>query len=449
MPPCASRFLMVIAFSASVLIPESSSGLEYAASVGYSGEYSDNASRTSEEESDFVHRPGFDFSGSHSGPSVDLGFGYSAHRRMYDSDTFRDETVLEGGADVAWNVVPGRLVVFAANHRQETEIRRSGEAVPSNLQEASDSQAGLNLIIDSFSNHYLTLGYLYSETHFARAGSNSGRHNASAAYSIPVSVTDVLSLIGSATRVNFDDPAAPDYESRSGSVQYQRQTTRTSASLRLGYQEVDRELRRDTVDGYTGAFAWTRQLSPTSSFGVSYSQDLRDNSLEFGRRLVGEEADIIDEPGFVGDTDISEVYTEKRAGAHYGTLIGANSLVVSVNAARRRYDDVERDTDYRSLSVDVGRAIRPTLNARLALSYRQNEFEEFDELGEFDETAQKDDEVRASLQFSWQRTPRLSLGWGLAYFTRDRDREELGQRDVDDWYATVSVDYLVFATAFR
>jgi hypothetical protein len=435
--PALMSHIIPLVVAAAALIPLSSAALEYSASVGYLGEYRDNANRTvgSDEESDIIHRPRFAFAGDHVGPRFEAGFNYRAQQRIYQDDTFDDETILEGGADFAWNVVPDRLIVFAANQRQETEVRRSEEAVPTNLQEADESRAGVNLILDSISNHALTLGYQYAQVNLDETRNDSSRQTVTANYAIPFSETDVLSLLGDFSKVDFDDDPIPDYESRSGSLQYARLTIRSSLTISAGYQSVDRDLDRDTVDGYIGSIDFTRELSAVTSVGISLSQNFRDNSLEFGRRLIVNEPDPIDDGGFIGDTDIGEVYKEKRGAAFLSTRIGANAVSLTVDAARQEYQDVDRDADAIGAAVDVIRSIRPNLDGYLGVGYRQHDFA----------TVQgKDDEVQGHLGLKWQRTPRLALGFSLNYFTRQRD---VAERDVDDWSAQFSIDYLILGSA--
>lgn len=444
------RLLAPLSLVGLAIVPQASLAFEYSATIGYEGEYQNNAARAAEgsEEEDFIHRPRFEFVGNHVGGAFELGLQYRAYRRMYQDDTFDGETVLEGSGDVTWNAVPGRLIFTAGNRRQETRIRVADEDVPTNLQETDESRAGVDLILDSFSNHQFILGYQYSEIHLAETENDSGRHSGTATYAIPLSATDTVSLVGTVSKVEFDRATAEDYETRTGALQYSRTTVNSTVDLSAGYQTVDRDFSPDEVDGFVGSISFTRQLSLATTIGASYSQDFRDNSLGYGA-LLPVDLDDFGGPNPIGDTDVSQVYKEKRGAVFLNTRVGVNAINVSAFAARRDYQDDDatvgaraEDTETYGALFNVSRAIRENLHAGLGLGYSRHDFP-----GQDDVAADDDDEFWGHANLSWQRSPRLTMGLEFRYFARARD--ESTQGDVDDWSAAISIDYLLMGTAQR
>lgn len=411
--------------------------LDYAVRAGYRGEYTNNVRQSSvDEESDVIHRPQIDLALLHDSPELALGMDYQIQRRIYQDEAFDDETLLQGSANALWAVLPRRLELYGTHQRSETRIRTRDEATPTNLQESEESAAGATLILPSFSNHALRLGYEYSATGFEQTRNDSKRQKANATYVMPFSSTDTLSLSGLFERVNFDEPFAPDYDSATGSFAYERDTVQMSTRLSIGYQSIDRELDRDTVEGIVGEVSLLRRFPGGSAIGVMYSQDFRDNSINQATFLFDNAGDANAADGFVGDTDINEVYEEKRLALTYDTPFGVNSLGIVLEGTRQEYEEAnERDVETWGARVQIGRSIRSTLDGHLSAEYRYSEYPL---------SREENEEAQADIGLAWRWSPRLNVGLDIYYLWRVQRRTI--ESEVEDWGAGITLSYLLFGS---
>ncbi len=431
----ANHALTLAAFSAApVLVSTPAFGLEYAGTVSYSGEYSSNPERAGgDAESDIIHRPGFTVDASHLGARTELDLGYRLHRRIYQDDTFDDESVAEGSASGRWHVLPERLSLFVSNVTRESEISNRAQRVPDNLQTTSHSSAGATLRADVISNHYATVTYEYVDVRAEETEIDSIRHQLQAGYVMPLSPISTLQLLANGTDTNFDEPAAPDYRSGTGSLRYDRQGARTQWGFNVGYTTVDREAGRETVDGVVGGMDITRQISAQTSVGLSYSLDYRDNSLDFsGRGFDSISGDVV-----VGDTDISEVYEQQTLSLTYDTQLGANRFALNGTATRQDYEDVPEDEDRLGASLAITRALRPNLEGSVNLYFRRTE--NTDEEREYDEYG-------ASIGAAWNISRRLEIGAMGGYM--DRSDEGTVDDSVEEWSVLLRLSYVLFGNVY-
>ncbi|MFW6093129.1 MAG: outer membrane beta-barrel protein [Pseudomonadota bacterium] len=417
------------------LLPASAAAFEYAITADYQAEYTSNARRADDDgSSDVIHRPGVTATANHAGRTTQLDLRYRLHRRVYQDDSFDSDGITEGFARLSWDAVPGRVRFFASNQRREGTIRTEDEAVPDNLQVSSTTSAGAELTAQSISNHLATVSYTYSDVRARKTNSDSERSTVQGSYVVPLSPSNTLRLTGTGTDVDFDNPLAPDYQSATGTVAYERAAARTTSSVSVGYTTMDRELSRDTVDGYVGNVRITREIGGQSSIAVAYSRDFRDNSLDTwdGRPVF--EDDVI-----VGDTDTNEVYRQQSVTLTYTTAFGANQFNASVAATEQSYEtDLPRgDSDRFGLNAGVSRELRPDLGGYFDIGYNRYEYSE---------GSRDDDAYTATVGLEWDATRRLDLGSRVRYYRRDVQQ---GAAEREEWGVFLSVNYFLFGNTPR
>lgn len=429
--PVAAALLVLL------VLPPPVAALDYSLVADYDVEYTSNARRVAGEgESDMIHRPGLSAAATHAEGRATIDLRYSIYRRIYQDDSFDSDTPAQGSARLSWDAIPERLSFFVEDRRRESEIRTEGQSIPSNLQQTSETAAGALLRADFFSSHYATLTYRFADNDADRTSTDSERHNVQAAYVIPIGPTDTLQLRGAGTDTDFDDPMAPDYQSVTASVAYNRRGPESSVSGHVGYTSIDRELGRDQVEGMVGGLSLTRRLSARSSLRFSYTLDYQDNSLaswrpdEFLDAVGGE--DLIGEDVIVDDTDLAEVYRVHFASLGLVTRLGVNRFMVTGTGSKQDYESpVGRDAERFGVLLRAVRPLRPRVTGSVDLQYHRDDFQQ----------GGNNDEYRAGLALNWDATPRLSLGSYVSYF--DRQASGDGGATVDGWTVGLRVAYFL------
>lgn len=404
--------------------------VEYNVSVGYSGEYTDNARRAADDEvSDVIHRPHVSTAIQHLAPRLELGADYRIQRRIYQDDTFENQNIAEGSGRVYWEVLPRHLTVFATDQRREREIRTAEQGTPDNLQETERSSAGATLSGNLIANQTASITYEHIAIDADQTNTDSQRDQITASYVVPRSSVEYFELSASRTDTDFDNPLAPDYQSVTGSGAWNRTTSRTHIRLRAGYTEVDREMQRKDVGSVVGGLEVSRTLSDQSVIELGYARNVADNSLNANARFIDLEGDV-----FVGDTDLNEVYTRDDLALTYTTSIGTSALDLVLFGAEDDYDDVDRDATRYGAHARISRKIRPGLRTNALVRYQRYRFEFGD---------QNQNQYQASIGFDWQVTRRLTLAMSGIYFAR---RIDASDADVDEWRGALQIDYLLLGT---
>lgn len=405
-------------------------GIDYAFSAGYRGEYTSNAARSAaNERSDWIHRPYVTGQASHEGDRTNLNLDYRLTRRSYRDDTFDDDTIGEGSADLTVDVIRDRLSVFAANRRRETEILTLEQRVPGNLQESDVTSTGAALHLDSLSNHYLDLSYRYSIADTSETTTDSERQSATAAYVMPFSSRNVVELVATGSDVDFDDPLASDYQSTTGLLQYSRQTSRFSAVLRGGYSSIDRDGDEDEIESGVGSASFVWSVSSSSNLGLHFERELRDNQL-----IVENEINDLDETG-TGNTDVNDIYDYRSVALRSDTELAGNTISAEIRGSSQDYEVVGRDQDILGASFSLFRQVNSRLASELDFRYRRFDFLEIN---------QEHDEFNVGVRLIWSPTPRLNVSTGLHYFTRIADTR-FGENTSEEWSGSLGVDYVLFS----
>ena len=407
---------------------QAAEALEYALFAGYEGQYTSNASRVPEDESeeeDVIHRPSAALMASHETDRLSFTGDYQVIRRIYEDDNFETENVVEGSAEVQWSMVPDRFSVFARNQRRETKVDVAEEQVPDNLQITKRTSAGSTLRLDSIANHFMSFTYEYSETGTSDSDVDSDRQSVSAAYTIPISGIDQLEIAGVRTEVEFDSDLIPEYEATTGTIQFSRQTSRNNALFRLGYSSFDRDLSRDTADGIVGAFQYSREMSDQTTLAISYTQDFQDSALDAAPGFIDADSE------FIGDTDIAEVYERQELAFNFGTTLARNRFDFALIATSQDYEDVERDTERVGGRIEIGRQLSRSLSGSLDGAYWQYDFED---------RGREDDEYQIGINIDWEATRRFDVSFGVAYFERSFGSQLAKTKE---WSASIAVDVLL------
>ncbi|NBC23823.1 MAG: hypothetical protein GVY21_10145 [Gammaproteobacteria bacterium] len=417
-----------------VCAPALAAALDADLSVDYTGEYSTNTALTATDEIDeWVHLPGADLSLNQSGAALELDAAYRFERRIYEKDLFDNESAVRGTSEAIWHALPERLDFRVRNTRAESTIRARQPNTEVNRQTVSVTEGGPTLRLRPQTNAELQLEYLYTDIAVEETETDSERQTGAVRYIVDLSATRTVTLEGTWTDVDFDNPLAPDLEATIGMVMLDQAGRNISYTVGAGYNRTKRELGRDTVDGaiFDGSIEWNAR--PATSFELTASREIRDqsSSLLTGGGGFGDE---IDE-----DTDINEVFVETRGMITWNQRLGANELSISALGSQEDYEDVTRDSERVAGRLSLTRALNPRTELSASIEVGTREFTDEDD--EFDE-------IRGDLELRRRMSRRFSLAVGARY--EERQSDGIADTSYDEWVGRIVLRYsLLGATGPR
>ncbi|MEZ5561165.1 MAG: hypothetical protein R3E86_21805 [Pseudomonadales bacterium] len=399
--------------------------LELDVAVANDSEYSTNIRRTSDDEiSEWRHEPGVDIAAVHEGERYTLNGAYSVFRRIHQKSEFDDDTVSVGSSGFEWRAIPDALVFDIQDSRTETVIDSQLPDDFNNRQVVGRTSAGARATVPSIGAHTIELSYRVEHLAADTSETDSDRTMASAAYNVPLTQTSTLSLSGTRSTVDFDDPLAPDYKSWSGRLAYSATRRQSSLTAGIGYTTNDRELSRDTASGVTGDIDLTYAFSEITTGSIGYSHQFQDNTNNpfgglgaFGGQ-VGEQT-----------SGLSELFIEDSAYANISTEFSGTTVSIGLDASRSDYEDIPRDEKRASVTLDLSREVRPGLTVAFYSALSRVEFVDADD---------QYDELRTGIRTAFDVTRKLSAHLDVEYQKRKQDVAPI---DYDVWGFTVGLRY--------
>jgi hypothetical protein len=406
-------------------IAPSAHALEADLALSNTAEYTTNTARTETDEvEEWVNTPGVELSLTQEGAALDLDSQYRLQRRMYERDLFDDETVLTGQTELLWRALPERLDFTVRNVRTESTERARVPNVEDNRQTVSTTEAGPTLRLRPQSNAELQISYLYSDLRAEETDTDSHRHTGTAQYVVELSPIRTLTLAASNTRVQFDNPVAPDLDVRLGEVTFDHRGNRLEYTLTGGYNETRRNQDRDTVDGAVGELSVRWNATSETSLQLAASRRIVDHASRLTTGIL-DFGDSVDE-----DTDLNEVFTETMGRVALASRLGNNDVVLALSAGEEDYEDALRDSERQAVSATLGRDLTPRTSLRAVVEFGRRKFTDEDD---------EYDEIRGTLELTRQMTRRFEVVLGVHYDERDPRGD--GGFAYDEWVGRLQLRY--------
>jgi hypothetical protein len=232
--------------------------------------------------------------------------------------------------------------------------------------------------------------------------------------------------------VDFDNVTSPDLDYRIGQLTWLHTGVDTRLSLTGGYNETERTLGREDVNGpiFDAVFNW--QFRPTTGLEIAASQTIDDQLPQL--RTGG----VFDDQDFLLNSDLTEVFTGRSARASVTQQLGPRTrLRVSAYYDEEDYEDVLRDTESTAIDGVLTRRLPRQMELSLRMRYVHQDY--------IDENDQSDT-FRSDLDLAWQASRRLRIGIGLGYESRQSDNNLFSQ-DYDAWIARARITYSAIPTS--
>ena len=421
---CLNSILVAILM---VCLTGSVQAIEVGLTIVEESEYTTNSGRTeSDEVEEWIHSPGANLQANHEGPTLNLDVDYSFNRNIYQADLYDDENEATGSANLVWNALPERLDFSVHHTRTQSAIQSIGATTPDNRQETMNTTAGPLLRFNPRGQDEIQFEYLWGDRSSEDTNTDAITHDMTARYQLAMSPSNSLSFEAIVNQVQYENSLLPDIEYRIGQLVWARASSNITYSLAGGYNQTERTLDREDVDGFIFDIQADWQARPTTTVTFTAARDIRDQSESLGSGSTADELD------FSVNSDLAEVFTNERASVDINQLLGGRTtLGLGVSYDNEDYEDVGRDTDTQAIRLRLTRRLTQQINLSFSVSAEKQDFsDQNDEI----------DTLRGDLLLDWAVGRRLSIGFGVAYEEQTSD-SDISNRDYDEWAGIVRISY--------
>ena len=412
----------------------------FSGSVGYRTSYSDNLTKETRGESDWLHAPYVQLNATHQSNSYGLAADYHVERRMYVNETYSDDTIVSGRGTARVSLVPD-AVDWTINHsRTETAVNSRAAVTPVNSQVVNVFSTGPSLSFQLDGRTSTQLSVFFQDVSADRTSNNSKRWSGD--FAIRRSL-DARSLVGVAARysdTNFDAVFGQDYRVRDMRLTYSRdQGARTHLDLELGAASVETDDRigllpdgsQVVISGGGTSLDWSGSLSIAREISSAVSasiQAVRQTSDE-GARLGAGAAQFGTDIG--GGTNARQSYLEETVRVSVSRDGPRLQTGVTLNYGRQTFDELRESEQRRGVSVNA----RYQIGRRLTASA----YATLDGI-KFQELQGQDVRRSARVQLLWDPFKSLSISASIGW----EDRQGAGQGrfvDYEESGGSFGIDY--------
>jgi hypothetical protein len=405
--------------------------------AGYEAEYTDNTALSANNEvSEWIQTPQITVGLTEETQSVSASANYNVSRQIHQNNTFSDQTTGVGNGDLTWRAIPNRLDFELSNSSTQTTINSQDPNVPSNQQVTSTTTAGSTLTLDGPSNHMIQFHYDYAFVNAERTDTDSQRQTGEASYIVPLSPHKSARLNITVVDVNYANSQNPDYISQAAEVAYASAGDVVDLDTAIGYTVFDRRQQADDVKGTTGNIDITWHVSDITNIHGGYSRSLQDQSTNITAGIpdYGQQ--------FNDNTNLTTPYTLDSTNIGISTQLGHNTVDLTGFRDDINYDGstttttgtTDADQNTIGTTLGVGRALRPTLRARLFATYATVDYKGQD---------RKDHNLYSGLRFDWTRWRNLTVFFGTTYEKRTSD---IATDEYNEWAGSIGLFYTLVGT---
>ena len=318
--------------------------LDWTASLGYG--YSDNLGRrTIDEVSGNTIRPSLAFTLTEEGEAVDASATGLLSYSYYTGDgDFQPQFGLDGGAHIAWTLVPARMLWTFDDYASQQPIEEFATQSPDNTQITNVFSTGPTFLfrISDAAAARSELRYVNS---YAEEGDDFNSDRGIATFQLLRRVSPLSTISGNAgvevVRLEQPDELTPDFERYPLFGTWTRTSGNDTLSVDLGWNWVDPD-GFDTRDGLLARVDAEYRLTQLSSIDVAYAHQLMDEAGS----LLGQASDIdalllpvTSGSAFDTGTITADVFEQDRVDAGYQHDGARTTWRVSGYATQQDYSE--------------------------------------------------------------------------------------------------------------
>lgn len=382
--------------------------LEYNVTAVHQTEYTDNIQQTNANvQEELIHKPGLGLAVSHEGSAVVADISYDARRRIYTNDTFEDEDVLTGAANLSWHVLPDRMTLFAGNTRSEVLVNSQRADTPANRAEVNTSQVGLDVTLPTFGSQTLLLGGVASRDKSIGRNNDVSRKSGTASYVVPLTAARTLTVNAEGSEVDFEFADEQDSTITSATIGFEHAGTSVSYTLSAGYGVVDRHTSNVAdADGIVGDATLTWDFTESTNLVLRAGRNFDDQTSD---ALAGT-AGFGQNPN--QDTRRNGVFQETEASMEFTTVVGPNQISLTAAVVELDYDTLDVVETQTNLELNVERLISQTITGEFFARRAHIDFYD---------GVQESEELNVGGRINFERWRNLRLSVSTIYEEVDSD----------------------------
>lgn len=397
--------------------------IDYGAGAGV--EYTDNARLSSgNEESDFITIGLLNGSLSESTRTLKADINASLNYETYQDNTFGDQSYLNLGAVVAWDLISNYLTWHLRDLFTQQRIDAASTDIPSNLSDTNAFSTGPTLKLPLSQRQMLTLSARYTNLNFDQLSDDSQQYTGRLGWVFDLTKQTQTGLDVSASKVTFDNEQLnPDYTRSTIGAFISGKRARTSYNTAVGFDKFNRD-QFDDQKGFRASADISIDMTSLSSIFLVLSTKLQDSNSGLLNAQTDPSQGNLSTQQISGDVSRNSIFrlTYNRTGATLGARIWTEF---------RKLDYKEALLD-RS-SSEYGFGLDYQVSSLISTSARISYLDE--DLGDQN---QKFEEVYLNGDISYQLSRKLKTQLGVFYNTRDSNQNS---NQYDEFGGIVSLVY--------
>ncbi|MEE4299885.1 MAG: hypothetical protein V2J24_10630 [Pseudomonadales bacterium] len=382
-------------------------------SVGLEARATDNVLRApTDERSDTIFLPEAAIGLEDRWDRIELEADYRYRARRFRRDSFPNDQIVTGTAEVGVQVVPERYRIALGHERRQTLQDPQLADTPFNQIETDLLSLTQELLVLSTPLSSLAARGVLTRASGALPADESDRATIELVFDRRIDSRTTLGVAAEFLDVDFELAVLPDFDRRSVFARLGRSGRNWTLDLGVGQNEI-RRAGFDSSSGFAGdlAFEWTPTARITAR--LSAARQLSDQAAQ------GAFA-VLDPDAFLTPAEFDGlVFEDTSVNLDVSLARERFELFASLGAASQDFEDSDQEFQTTSASVGLSYRLRRAFRFYSSVRWSNAEFEDGLAVGS------REDEQRAlEIGLAWEPGPRTQVG--LSLFDERRDSSDPG-----------------------
>jgi len=336
---------------------------------------SDNIARTrSNEQTELITRLYGLYSLVETGPYFDANVLLQATYTDYQQNVvYQDQTDYQGGVNLLWRVVPGRIKMNLQDYYRQAQIVNNQNDTPDNIQDTNVLSVGPDIIFGVPTTNSIEVSGRYIRNTYEILDTDNTQYLSTIA--LVHKSSPVISYSARLERrdINYDNERLVDAQIYNWLLQTDRTEPTGTFSLAAGYTETKRK-GLETLTGTLARLAISRQVNATTVMNLSYLAQYSDA----GQDLLGNAAQVNQNYQDLGVGSGAVLFLQRLNFVYNRTnIFGTQRLYFGRSVYR--YKDVVpglflQDTTTNSEGLLFSHFFSPTVSAAVDVRFTQTEY---------------------------------------------------------------------------
>jgi hypothetical protein len=411
--PLAATTLAILLGASSV------NALDGYVELGAATEHSSNVLRTQDDEqSDTLNSLIARTTVSHNGPTLNADIGYSLENQRYQDDSFDDENLTEGSANINWRVLDDRISLLADHSVTNATINSSAPNTPDNRTRRSILAAGPRFTLHPSPVDAVALTARKIDVNIDDVSeSDSERDEASLLWSRRLPQLRTFHVSTSYADVSFDEQPLQDYKLTTAMLGFSSTSAIGTFNAEAGVNKVERD-RLEDIDGDSFNINWASRADRSPiTWSAGYASNTTDSSIGTGG------AQTLPAAGSATDSNLGvvDIIKTQDLTLRIAASLDANiELALAGSLQKRDYDEALLDDHTKTARLSLQHRITPRADVEIYTDHVRQDFDDTDEDLE---------DLEFGIGGNYSITQPLNLNWQVYRLKRDHSIDTLSFTD--------------------